>query len=171
MRSWKCWITAASVLGIEIVSVPPSRSELHHAQVPAVLNHSRTVPQGDGRAGPALDRSPIGRECDLIILNAGDVLDDAFAVRGPGIDAEGEVGSRGHQTSFLPMSVPPIRERAGFPAHRRGPDGGSSLCRGVDRMVPAGRPHHEPITQDTLHPEPSRSALACCTSRRTGVQP
>src|SRR5262249_26923293 len=26
---------------------------LHHAQVPAVLDHSRTVPQGDGRAGAA----------------------------------------------------------------------------------------------------------------------
>ena|SRR5262249_1662763 len=26
----------------------------HHAQTPAVLDHSRTLPQGDGRAGPAL---------------------------------------------------------------------------------------------------------------------
>src|SRR5262249_39728255 len=30
--------------------------------------------QRDGPARPALDRSPIGRECDLIILNAGDAV-------------------------------------------------------------------------------------------------
>ena len=38
-----------------------------------------------------------GSECNLIVLHAGDVLHDAFAVRCPGIDAEGEVSSRrGH---------------------------------------------------------------------------
>ncbi len=36
-------------------------------------------------------------ERNPIVLDAGDVLNDAFAVRGPGIDAEGEVSpSRGH---------------------------------------------------------------------------
>src|SRR5262249_27347840 len=34
-----------------------------------------------------------GGECDLIVLDASDVLHDAFAVRGPRID-EGEVSSR-----------------------------------------------------------------------------
>ena len=35
-------------------------------------------------------------ERNPIVLDAGDVLNDAFAVRGPGIDAEGEVSpSRG----------------------------------------------------------------------------
>jgi hypothetical protein len=47
---------------------------LHYAQAPAVLDHSRALAQRDGRARPALDRSPIGRECDLIILNAGDAV-------------------------------------------------------------------------------------------------
>src|SRR5262249_21170454 len=28
----------------------------HHAQAPAVLHHSRTLPQGDGRTGPAFTR-------------------------------------------------------------------------------------------------------------------
>ena len=36
----------------------------------------------------------VGRECDLVVLDAGDMLHDAFAVRGPGIDAEGEMCSR-----------------------------------------------------------------------------
>ena len=45
-----------------------------HAQAPALLDDSRALAQRDGRARPALDRSPIGRECDLIILNAGDAV-------------------------------------------------------------------------------------------------
>src|SRR5262245_19122115 len=65
----------------------------HHAQTPAVLDHSRTLPQGDGRAGPAFTRRAVGSECNLIVLDAGDVFHDAFAVRGPGIDAESEVRS------------------------------------------------------------------------------
>jgi hypothetical protein len=64
------------------------RSELHRAQTPTVLDHSRTVPQGDGRAGPAFTRRAVGGECNLIVLDAGDVLDNAFAVGCPGIDAE-----------------------------------------------------------------------------------
>src|SRR5262245_24019001 len=69
----------------------------HHAQAPAVLDHSCALPQGDGRAGPAFTRRAIGGEGNLIFLDAGDVFDDAFAARGPRIDAEGEVSSRcGH---------------------------------------------------------------------------
>ena len=64
---------------------------LHHAQTPTVLDHSRTLPQGDGRARPALAGGEEGGERDLVILDARDVLHDAFAVRCPGIDAEGEV--------------------------------------------------------------------------------
>src|SRR5262249_42960180 len=33
----------------------------HHAQAPAVLDHSRTLPQGDGRAGPAFTRRAVER--------------------------------------------------------------------------------------------------------------
>jgi len=44
-----------------------------------------------------------GGERDLIVLDASDVLHDAFAVRGPRIDAEGEVSSkrRGHLRPLL----------------------------------------------------------------------
>src|SRR5262249_17491839 len=75
---------------------------LHRAQAPAVLDHSRTLPQGDGSAWPAFAGGAIGGERNLIVLDAGDVLDDAFAVRRPGIDAEGEVRSRrGHLRPLL----------------------------------------------------------------------
>src|SRR6516162_9780427 len=84
MGSWKCRITAVSVLGIETS---------HHAQTPAVLDHSRTLPQGDGGTGPAFAGGAVGSERDLIVLDASDVIHDAFAVRGPRIDAEGEVSS------------------------------------------------------------------------------
>jgi hypothetical protein len=61
---------------------------LHHAQAAAVLDHACALPQGDWRAGPAFTRRAVGGECNLIILDASDVLHDAFAVRGPRIDAE-----------------------------------------------------------------------------------
>jgi len=67
-------------------------------QAPAVLDHSRALPQCDGSPRPAFAGGAEGGERDLVILDAGDVLDDAFPVSGPGIDAEGEVGSRcGHR--------------------------------------------------------------------------
>src|SRR5262245_28129736 len=70
----------------------------HHAQAAAVLDHSRALPQRDGSPRPALAGGAEGGECDLIVLDASDMLHDAFAVRGPDIDAEGEVSSkrRGH---------------------------------------------------------------------------
>jgi hypothetical protein len=42
-----------------------------------------------GHAGPAFTRRAVGGEGSLIVLDAGDVLDNAFAVGCPGIDAEG----------------------------------------------------------------------------------
>src|SRR5262249_41233585 len=67
----------------------------HHTQAPAVLNHSRALPQGNGCAGPVFACGAIGGERNLIVLDAGDVLDNALAVGCPGIDAEGEVSSKG----------------------------------------------------------------------------
>jgi hypothetical protein len=58
-------------------------------QIDAQLFH--TLPQGDGNARPTLARGEIGGERNLIVLDAGDVLNDGFAVRSPGINAEGEV--------------------------------------------------------------------------------
>jgi Tripartite tricarboxylate transporter family receptor len=75
----------------------PKRTSLHHAQAPAVLDHLRTPPQGDGDAGPTLAGGAVGGERNMIVLDASDVLDDAFAVRRPCVDAKGEVSSRhGH---------------------------------------------------------------------------
>ena len=72
-------------------------TDLHDAQVSAVLDHSITLPQGNGDAGPTLARGEIGGERNLVVLDAGNVLDDGFAVRRPGINAEREVSSRcGH---------------------------------------------------------------------------
>src|SRR5215468_10941582 len=84
------------------------------AQIPAILDHSSALAQGDGRAGPALDRGAVGRQRDLIVLDAGDVLHDAFAVRRPAVDAEGEVISRrGHLRPLLPQSSSSSRFTAG----------------------------------------------------------
>jgi hypothetical protein len=92
-------------------SAPPlagsrrGESNLHQAQAPTVLDHSRTLPQGDGCARPAFTRRAVGGECNLIILDAGDVLHDAFAVRGPRIDAESKPSPEcGHLRPLLPHS-------------------------------------------------------------------
>jgi hypothetical protein len=59
------------------------------------------LPQGDGRAGPAFTRRAEGGERNLIVLDPGDVLDNAFAVGCLGIDAEGKVSSqRAHLRPF-----------------------------------------------------------------------
>src|SRR5262249_36590133 len=86
----------------------------HRAQTAAVLDHSRALPQGDGSPRPALAGGEEGGERDLIVLDASDVLHDAFAVRGPRIDAEGEMSSqlahlRPLRTSW--NSLGPLRSR------------------------------------------------------------
>jgi len=67
--------------------------DLHHPQAPAVLDNSRTLPQSDRRARPTLAGGEKRGECDLIILDASDVLHDGFRRQAPGIDAEGEMSS------------------------------------------------------------------------------
>ena len=75
----------------------PKRTGLHYAEASTVLDHLRTPPQGDGDAGPTLAGGAVGGERNMVVLDASDVLDDAFAVRSPCVDAEGEVSSRcGH---------------------------------------------------------------------------
>src|SRR5262245_8586385 len=77
----------------------------HHAQAPAVLDHSCALPQGDGCTGPAFAGGAVCGERNLIVLDASDVLDNAFAVGCPGIDAEGKVSSqRAHLRPLLPHS-------------------------------------------------------------------
>ena len=47
----------------------------------------------------SLDRSSAGRERDLIILDTGDILDNAFAIGCPQVNAEGEGHSRYRHSS------------------------------------------------------------------------
>jgi hypothetical protein len=65
----------------------PHGTELHCAQATAVLDHSRTLPQGDGSAGPEFAGGAVGGECNLIVLDAGDaspVHASAFGPRSQG---------------------------------------------------------------------------------------
>ena len=76
--------------------------------LPTILDHPRALAQRDWGAGPTFTGGVVGGERNLIILDAGDVLDDAFPVRCPRINAECEVRSkrRGHL-------IPPSRFTAG----------------------------------------------------------
>ena len=59
-----------------------------------------------GVPGPAFAGGAVGGERDLIVLDASDMLHHAFAISGPGIDAEGEVSSQsGHLRLLLPHSA------------------------------------------------------------------
>src|SRR5262249_45669076 len=82
---------------------PLNRTRLHHAQAPAALDHTPALPQGDGGAGPTFTGGAVGGERNLVILDAGDVLDDAFPVSSPRIDAEGEMRSRLHRHRSFPL--------------------------------------------------------------------
>jgi hypothetical protein len=52
----------------------PIRTGLDPAQASAVLDHSRTLPQGDGSAGPAFAGCAEGGERNLIVLDASDTM-------------------------------------------------------------------------------------------------
>src|SRR5262245_34050251 len=91
-----------------IMTLPPTMRGLLDA---AFFSHQRLLSsitrapcrKREGSARPALAGREEGGERDLIVLDASDVLDNAFAVRGPRIDAEGEVSSkrRGHLRLLL----------------------------------------------------------------------
>ena len=81
--------------------------------------YSRTQPQGDGRARPALAGGVEGGECNLIVLDASDVLHDAFAVSGPRIDAEGEMRSSLHVGATVPKNQTSQRMMASAVLHAR----------------------------------------------------
>ena len=52
----------------------PAFVDLRQTEAPAVLDHAGTLPQRNGRAGPAFDRRSVGRHRQLVVLDAGDVL-------------------------------------------------------------------------------------------------
>src|SRR6516165_579218 len=90
-----------------------------HAQAPAVLDHSRALAQGDGSVRPAFAGGAESGESKLVVLRAGDVLDDTFTVSGPGVDAESKVRSRcGHLQSSSASLF--IAAQAGFLDFSRG---------------------------------------------------
>src|SRR5262249_22725058 len=66
-------------------------------------DHTRALPQGNGGAGPTFTGGVVGGERNLIVLDASDVLHDAFAIRGPHIDAKGEVSSKCRSHLRLPL--------------------------------------------------------------------
>src|SRR5262245_10655104 len=74
-------------------------------QAPAVLDYSRALAQYDGNAMPAFTRRAVGSECNLVVLDTGNMLHDAFAVRCPSINAEGKVSS---QLAHLRPLLPPL---------------------------------------------------------------
>src|SRR5262249_25826970 len=76
------------------------------AGVGCVLDHSRALPQGDGRAGPAFTRGAISSECNLIVLDTRDVLDDAVAGVVPDVHAEDELRLGFHGQVRLDSSWP-----------------------------------------------------------------
>jgi hypothetical protein len=53
-----------------VVKKEKCNGQSHHAQTPAVLEHSRTLPQGDGSPRPALAGGEEGGERDLIVPDA-----------------------------------------------------------------------------------------------------
>ena len=72
-----------------------------HAQAPAVLDHSRTLPQGDGRAGPARHGCPVGRFAYLEVVHASDLLDNAVACVVPDVHAEGKTFAQDAQLKSI----------------------------------------------------------------------
>jgi hypothetical protein len=80
-----------------------------YAQAPAVFNHSRALPQGDGCTGPAFTRCAVGSECNLIVLDASDVLHWPPFPLGGLLSPQRERMSAGH----LPQSSSASRFTAG----------------------------------------------------------
>jgi hypothetical protein len=62
-----------------------------HAQTPAILDHSSALSQRNWSARPAFAGGAESGESKLVVLRAGDVLDDTFTASGPGVDAESKV--------------------------------------------------------------------------------
>src|SRR5215831_12408365 len=81
--------------------------------MPAVLDHTRALPQRNGRPGPTFAGRVEGSEGNLVIFDAGDVLHDAFAVGRPGVNAETEVRPRCHLQRLPPQSSSASRFTAG----------------------------------------------------------
>ena len=59
----------------------PALVRRRKAQAAAVLDYSRALPQRDGCARPAFAGRVEGSKRNVIVLNAGDVFNDVFAVR------------------------------------------------------------------------------------------
>src|SRR5262249_29606179 len=99
-----------------LTSALPARIRPGNAQAATVLDPSRALSQGDGYTGPAFAGSAESGAGKLVILDAGDLLYDAFGVGCPSIDAEGEAHPRLIRLSHrqrLPQSSSASRFTAG----------------------------------------------------------
>jgi hypothetical protein len=65
------------------------------------LDHSRTLPQGDGRGGPARHGCPVGRFGYFEVVHASDVLDNAVACVVPDVHAEGKTFAQDAQLKSI----------------------------------------------------------------------
>src|SRR5262245_1520209 len=105
--------TSNTCVRLSIIASPRSfRRWRTTRQTPASVPASLAPARRDAR--PAFAGGAVGGECNLIILDAGDVLHDAFAVRGPRIDAESKVSPEsGHLRPLFPHSSFSSRFTAG----------------------------------------------------------
>src|SRR5262245_64438472 len=69
--------------------------------MPVVFNHPCTLPQCDGCAGPAFAGGAERGDGKFVIFDAGNMLDGALAVGGPGIDAKVKMRSHLHRHRSL----------------------------------------------------------------------
>ena len=114
-----------------------------------------------GMPGQQLAGGSVGNERNLVVLDAGNVLHDAFAVRCPRIDAESELssrcahasGSESVDTSSLPRSKSPTskEERLTIDANTCRPAQFEEL--GILVALVAGNflhEHHDPAPQGRI---------------------
>jgi hypothetical protein len=98
---------------------PPSSRG--HSPLPAVLDDPSTLPKGDCRLRPSLDRKLICSHGQLAIVDAGQLLDDRLTVIVPHVDAMSEI----RPAVMISSSPPPLAMRL---VSNRGPDSGTAFA-------------------------------------------
>jgi len=74
--------------------------------LPGIMHHPDALSQGNARRWPTRHGCPTGRLCQLEVVHASDVLDDAVAGVVPDVHAEGEVRLGFHGQVRLDSSWP-----------------------------------------------------------------
>src|SRR5262249_34857843 len=139
----------------------------------AVLDDSRSLPQGDIRARPSFAGCLIYGFGHSRVINVSDVLDDAVAIRIPAVDAIGEGSFRqcrsrlrpvgqGSNSTHLPFSLP--ESALGPEASFFGQRFGVGLCAGLARDDP------EAVMLDFVQPQPARRQRCGLVKVRSGAR-